>query len=965
MHRQWCVWAIFVALGSGSGTEQEQQWDVVIIGAGAAGLNAASVLCRRQRSVLVLEARNRTGGRIWSLEQPSSFENPVQAGADVVLDLGAGWIHGEKNDEINDWISRNPTLILAERSNATLKPVPLHPFTETFVNLGPEWWDSSVAMFHDRCNASNVSSACRVDGDTLAINWGRFSLTILAAMEVASKKNPESSLEDLVRPMLEKHKVLLQPGDLAVIEWLISAFEDDIGTRMSEVHSRDWHLQESYFGNDHVAPDGMSQILSPLIQDIQSHAPKCEIRFNQIVNSHSKSKAISCGKGCTDFHNVIGTRAGSIIRAGWTIFTPSIGVLQNKSITFDPPLGPSLQSAIDSIGMGVTNKIFLRFSSVFWPSSAPLLASTFSSTNATKLFSRFWSLLNQTGQPILCTAVVGEEASMVESWDDAAIGAAAVKVLQLMFPTTQDSLHPSIELRDVVVTRWQSDPFAKGAYSFPRAGFAIGHDSEARRNLTYEDNGLIFAGEATSISHAGTMQGALISGERAAKQLLASDLPSEIEKEYDWSTYLSINTTLVEAADDAVDENQWDRINLHISNLDNEEDCVELATDLSEIFSNYSDVIGDVSFKSLQGDASSECFRVAVDLMADLKGIYSKSYGSTERRAATRLHFMNTQLTDAHVLAFWEQPQKQCAAGRGFQTTLLQPCPITASHSLCNFSGNALTGQGAERVLDSAISCGTHDVVVDLSHNAIGDIAALKLVHKLQEHSADKEKQSVGCLLLHGNKLTEQGIAALDSAANSTGWCVITTLDNEHLLKTGIGVNTHLEESCGCIWPDPGNEPAQKDNNDEIADLQEHDDKIVGIVEHVEGILNNKSAGIPSPTEEEETTGVMDKFARLLRFAKLVKFKDQEETEITNSEWKRRMREETTGVVDKFARLVMMHASKKFARFLMILGDGDPSSDESALESSSNEGDEDDDDDDNESIVDSRHNMMDNDSNRN
>lgn len=78
MHRQWCFLVLSVALGSGSGTEQEQQWDVVIIGAGAAGLNAASVLCRRQRSVLVLEARNRTGGRIWSLEQPSSSESPVQ-----------------------------------------------------------------------------------------------------------------------------------------------------------------------------------------------------------------------------------------------------------------------------------------------------------------------------------------------------------------------------------------------------------------------------------------------------------------------------------------------------------------------------------------------------------------------------------------------------------------------------------------------------------------------------------------------------------------------------------------------------------------------------------------------------------------------------------------------------------------------------------------------------------------------
>ena len=46
-------------------------------------------------------------------------------------------------------------------------------------------------------------------------------------------------------------------------------------------------------------------------------------------------------------------------------------------------------------------------------------------------------------------------------------------------------------------------------------------------------------------------------------------------------------------------------------------------------------------------------------------------------------------------------------------------------------------------------------------------------------------------------------------------------------------------------------------------------------------------------------------------------------------------------------------------------GDSESSSDESELESSSDESDEDDDNDDNKSIVDSRHNMMDNDSNRN
>jgi len=60
--------------------------DVVVLGAGAAGLAAALELARAGRSVLVLEGRERVGGRIWTREMPA-------LGAPV--ELGAEFIHGE------------------------------------------------------------------------------------------------------------------------------------------------------------------------------------------------------------------------------------------------------------------------------------------------------------------------------------------------------------------------------------------------------------------------------------------------------------------------------------------------------------------------------------------------------------------------------------------------------------------------------------------------------------------------------------------------------------------------------------------------------------------------------------------------------------------------------------------------------------------------------------------------------
>jgi monoamine oxidase len=60
--------------------------DVLVIGAGAAGLAAADALARAGRSVLVLEARDRIGGRVWTRRMP---------GLDFPVELGGEFVHGE------------------------------------------------------------------------------------------------------------------------------------------------------------------------------------------------------------------------------------------------------------------------------------------------------------------------------------------------------------------------------------------------------------------------------------------------------------------------------------------------------------------------------------------------------------------------------------------------------------------------------------------------------------------------------------------------------------------------------------------------------------------------------------------------------------------------------------------------------------------------------------------------------
>ncbi len=62
-----------------------ERWDVVVVGAGASGLAAASYLGATGARVLVLEARDRVGGRVLTVRAP---------GVDAPIELGAELVHG-------------------------------------------------------------------------------------------------------------------------------------------------------------------------------------------------------------------------------------------------------------------------------------------------------------------------------------------------------------------------------------------------------------------------------------------------------------------------------------------------------------------------------------------------------------------------------------------------------------------------------------------------------------------------------------------------------------------------------------------------------------------------------------------------------------------------------------------------------------------------------------------------------
>jgi phytoene dehydrogenase-like protein len=90
--------------------------DIIVIGAGWSGVVAARDIAAAGHSVLVLEARDRIGGRAHTF---------TGHGLHVPIDLGCSWIHGELHPDINRTCTSTASLLspslINKVADATLK----------------------------------------------------------------------------------------------------------------------------------------------------------------------------------------------------------------------------------------------------------------------------------------------------------------------------------------------------------------------------------------------------------------------------------------------------------------------------------------------------------------------------------------------------------------------------------------------------------------------------------------------------------------------------------------------------------------------------------------------------------------------------------------------------------------------------------------------------------------------------
>jgi (S)-6-hydroxynicotine oxidase len=123
--------------------------DVIVIGAGLAGLVAARDLRDMDVRVIVLEARDRVGGRVWTGTLPGTTER---------VEWGATWCLPESQPEVADAVGRYGLALHPNRDDLTLRWVGggiLHVGDDAEPSWADAWsaFDGALASVHDRLAA--------------------------------------------------------------------------------------------------------------------------------------------------------------------------------------------------------------------------------------------------------------------------------------------------------------------------------------------------------------------------------------------------------------------------------------------------------------------------------------------------------------------------------------------------------------------------------------------------------------------------------------------------------------------------------------------------------------------------------------------------------------------------------------------------------------------------------------------
>jgi monoamine oxidase len=429
--------------------------DVIVIGAGAAGLAAAASLGRAGRSALVLEARDRIGGRIWSRSVP---------GLAVPVELGAEFIHGD-SPETREWL----------RSAGAAA-----------VDTSGERWSLIDGRLQQRTES--------------------LLKQVRAALESADVlSRPDTSLETFLtgdggRALSEEARSMARA--------FVSGFDAADPERVS-IHSiaQEWQAGGMLDGSQSRPSGGYASVLLALRAALDpAHV---QLRLQSIVTDVRWSK---------DSVEVGGRWLGQPFRATArkALITVPFGVLKMDAeapgaIRFMPPL-EAKQAAFDRLLSGPVLKVMLHFRRPFWEEQDRGRYGDASFFHAPgKVFPTFWTTLPER-TALLNAWVGGPSAARLCERSDEEIIRLAMDCVGALFPGGGNTS----ELQAAYVHNWARDPFARGAYSYVAVG---GDKARELLATPLDGTLFFAGEATDTTGDPATVTGALRSGARAAVEV--------------------------------------------------------------------------------------------------------------------------------------------------------------------------------------------------------------------------------------------------------------------------------------------------------------------------------------------------------------------------------------------------------------------------------------------------------------
>ncbi len=348
------------------------------------------------------------------------------------LDLGASWIHG---------IEANPLTELADQAKAR--------------RLQTSYERSVIYDFDGRELAA--AKERRLE---------RLRTDLRKALRVAQDSDVDLSIRDFVSAWASKEDADQETTRL--LNFIVSSeFEQEYAGSAERLSTHWFDSAREYDGEDVLFANGFQVIVDYLSKDLN-------IQHNRVV------KQITWSGGSVK----VLTNQG-IFASDKVLVTLPLGVLKAGRVEFVPALPKSTSQAIAQLEMGVLNKCYLRFTEVFWPKDVDWLESI---PDKHGEWTEWVSFARVAGKPVLLGFNAGARGRAIESWSDEQIVVDAMKTLRRIFGSGIP------EPASFQITRWGTDPYALGSYSFNPVGV---HPKLRRQLAAPLADTLYFAGEAT------------------------------------------------------------------------------------------------------------------------------------------------------------------------------------------------------------------------------------------------------------------------------------------------------------------------------------------------------------------------------------------------------------------------------------------------------------------------------------